>query len=289
MQRLTRVPSGWLRATCLTALAGLALSTAGPVKAQETIFGLTTTNGLFSFQTNSFGASPLGVNITPITGLGNQVLLGIDFRPTTGMLYGLSNAGQLFTINTATAAATPGPMLSAALSGANFGIDFNPVVDRLRVVSSAQQNLRIDVDTGATIVDGPLTNTNISYAAYTNNQAGAAETQLYDANYATNNLFLQFPPNEGTLVPVGPLGFNLAPEGDLDISGVTGTAYLASNSDFYTVNLGTGAATLVGTFENATVRGIAAPSVIPEPGTLTLLGTGILGLAGFARRRKQTV
>ncbi len=36
------------------------------------------------------------------------------------------------------------------LAGTDFGMDFNPAADRLRVVSSGGQNLRIDVDSSAT-------------------------------------------------------------------------------------------------------------------------------------------
>jgi hypothetical protein len=37
-----------------------------------------------------------------------------------------------------------------------------------------------------------------------------------------------------------------------------------------------------------TVR-LSGPTVIPEPGSLTLLGLGVLGLIGYAWRRRVTV
>ncbi len=100
-----------------------------------------------------------------VTGLqSGETLLGIDIRPggtTTGQIYGLSSMGRLYTIDKFTGAATLKSTLSAdpadtsnpftGLSGTNFGIDFNPVVDRLRVVSDTGQNLRINVDSGAVI------------------------------------------------------------------------------------------------------------------------------------------
>ena len=42
------------------------------------------------------------------------------------------------------------------LDGTEFGVDFNPQVDRLRVVSNSGQNLRLHPDTGAVAaVDKP--------------------------------------------------------------------------------------------------------------------------------------
>jgi hypothetical protein len=90
-------------------------------------------------------------------------ILGIDVRPATGQLIGLGDAGGVYSIDP-----TPGTggdvtlisRLNVALDGGEVAIDFNPTVDRLRVVSDLGQNLRINVDTGATIVDGPVTTPN---------------------------------------------------------------------------------------------------------------------------------
>ena len=65
--------------------------------------------------------------------------------------------------------------LSVALTGTNFGVDFNPAADRLRVISDTGQNLRHDLTAGTTTVDGltypPATTpaTGVTGAAYTNN------------------------------------------------------------------------------------------------------------------------
>ena len=91
----------------------------------------------------------------PITGLtpGDQ-LVGIDFRPATGQLYGLSTPGggpgsaQLYIIDTETAVATPVGAPNAVLGGSSFGFDFNPVPDRIRVVSNAGENLRLNPNDG---------------------------------------------------------------------------------------------------------------------------------------------
>ena len=85
----------------------------------------------------------------PVTGLtGDTALVGIDFRPATGALVGLGNQGGIYTIDPATGVATNRVQLSEALSGTSFGVDFNPTVDRLRIVSDTGQNLRANLDTG---------------------------------------------------------------------------------------------------------------------------------------------
>ncbi len=79
--------------------------------------------------------------------------------------------------------------LDVALAGTSFGVDFNPTVDRLRVVSDTGQSLRVNVDTGATLVDAasriPVPRwpaaTGVTGAAYTNNDADPnTATTLYD-------------------------------------------------------------------------------------------------------------
>lgn len=303
------------RAACLMA-AGLTLGV-GSAKAQETIFGLTTTNALISFSSATPGTL---LTNAAITGLASgDTLLGIDFRPAIGTLYAVGRLGNLYTINTANSQASLVAALFAnpmdptdpftALNGAAFGVDFNPVVDALRVVSTSGQNLRINPSTGATFTDTNLLNADgtspfVGGSAYTNNVAGAASTVLYGIDARMDRLVIQSPPNEGVLNPVGALGVDVNAELlGFDISGVTGTAFasLASQtgntSSLYTINLGTGAATLVGGIGSGlAIRGIAVtPAVIPEPGTFALLGTSVLGFvliggaSRVARRRKTAV
>lgn len=67
------------------------------------IFGLTSTNELVSFNSNQ---PQLFTSKTSVTGItSGEKLLSIDFRPSTGELYALSNASRLYIINTSTASA----------------------------------------------------------------------------------------------------------------------------------------------------------------------------------------
>ena len=102
-----------------------------------------------------------------VRGLGDgESLVGIDVRPADAQVYGVSNTGRVYVIAPSTGAATLKSTLAAdatdttapftALTGTSFGVDFNPVADRLRVVSNTGLNLRINVDTGATTTDGTL-------------------------------------------------------------------------------------------------------------------------------------
>jgi len=100
--------------------------------------------------------------IGTITGLAgaDTSLVGIDFRVQDGMLYGVGNAGGVYTIDTTTAVATPGVALTTALTpGTFFGVDFNPAADRLRIVSDAGLNLRHNVNAAGTTLTDSLSPT----------------------------------------------------------------------------------------------------------------------------------
>jgi hypothetical protein len=154
-----------------------------------------------------------------IVGLvGDEVLVGIDFRPANGVLYGLGNQAGIYTIDPATATAmfrarlvNMATMMPVPLMGTSFGVDFNPVPDRLRVVSDAGQNLRINVDNGVTAVDLTLSGLGVTGVAYTNNDNDVnTATTLYDIDTLNDQLSIQAPPNNGTLTPVGRLTLNNA-------------------------------------------------------------------------------
>lgn len=194
-------------------------------------------------------AAPISKTITGL--MAGETLKGIDFRPLNGQIYGLGSTGMLYTLNASNGAATvvgTGPF--AGLNGAYFGFDFNPTVDRIRVVSRNGQNLRMHPVTGvvaATDTDLNPGTPHIASAAYTNNFAGATSTVLYDIDCHNDSLYTQVPPNAGTLVPVGPLGINVLSENGFDIGSTSGIAYaiftVGTSNGLYTVNLTTGAAT----------------------------------------------
>ena len=115
--------------------------------------------------------------------------------------------------------------LNQPLQGTAFGVDFNPTVDRLRIVSDTGQNLRVNVDDGTTNVDGTLnipgtTPVNpalgVTAVAYTNNDADPnTATTLFDIDTTNDNIVIQAPANAGSLSPTGKLGVDAAGAGRL--------------------------------------------------------------------------
>jgi Domain of unknown function (DUF4394) len=205
-------------------------------------------------------------------------LVGIDYRPANGALYGVGDQGGVYTINVANARATLAVRSTVPLRGMSFGVDFNPAADRLRVVSDAGQNLRINVVDGTTIADADLNitagtvATGIVGAAYTNNDADPnTATTLFDVDSLLDQVEVQSPPNNGSLVATGKLGVDTGPEVGADIyteldgtTAVDNTAYVAlrvgGRSSFFALDPLTGRADQVGSFDrDLTLTGIAIP------------------------------
>ena len=143
-----------------------ALAIAPAVAQAEIIFGLTNNNRMFRFDSALPGSITSLNGGNPINGLPpNEHLLAIDIRPvatnspsaaSNGVLYTLGESGQLYTINTVTGTATAVPAFPSPIAGTAFGTDFNPVPDRLHIVSDADENLRLDPNTGGVAgVDTP--------------------------------------------------------------------------------------------------------------------------------------
>jgi hypothetical protein len=246
-----------------------------PNQAVGELLGVSESNRLISF--NSAAPQKL-CTAAAITGLtaGDNVV-GMDVRPANGMLYALANSGRLYTINSATAAATGGQTVSVSLDGTAFGVDFNPVPDRLRIVSNTGQNLRVNVDNGQATVDGAINpaGSMVTAAAYTNSVAGAGTTTLYVLDTQNDRLLIQDPPNNGTLNPVGALGMIGDVQGvsGFDINGRTNAAFAAvtigaaTTSELHSINLATGAGTRVNAIGGTErIRGLTFTSRVQATG-----------------------
>jgi hypothetical protein len=231
------------------------------------VYGLTESNELVAFNAKS---PSMFSSKKAITGIGSgEKLMSIDFRPATGELYALSNASKLYVVNTSTAAgrAVGAAAFTPALSGAVASIDFNPTVDRIRLVSNNGQNLRLHPETGATAGTDAAINGGgtpaIGGIAYTNSKSGATSTTLYDLDAASGKLFKQDPPNNGVLVEIGSLGFSFSGQAAFDINPDNSVALVAvksgSSNPLYTLDLNTGKTTGIGNLSQ-TLLDIAIPT-----------------------------
>ena len=253
----------------------------------QTLYALTADGYLISFEVTNPGVLLSSVKITGLSSPRTR-LVGIDFRPATGQLYALGNDSRIYTLDTQTAAASSLPAsLAPALDGDAFGFDFNPTVDRIRIVSDRGQNMRAHPVTGAIVaVDGSLAynaadiNAGASPTAvgagYTNSDTDTlTATTLYDIDASRDLLVTQVPPNSGTLNTVGALGvdvesltgFDIVLAGGMNVAyagiksrGAGGGSINDSATHLLRVDLLTGAATDLGKIADAgRIVGLPAP------------------------------
>jgi len=259
----------------------------GPGVTSGDTYGVTSTGRLVTFDR----AAPALDTAIAITGLqANETVVGLDIRAggtTPGEIYALGSTGRLYTVDKTTGVATLKATLAAdpadttdaftALSGTEFGVDFNPVTDRLRVVSDTGQNLRIDADTGATITDSPLANggstrAGVSGAAYSNAFSAACRTTLYYIDATTDQLLTTADPNGGAVTAVGTLGVDTTAVGDFEIA----TAADGTNNGYavlmvggaptsYQIDLTTGAATSIGAVTLLDANEVVRDTTIAPP------------------------
>ncbi len=273
--RLTVPAVALLAAACTTTPATLA------PKAKEEIVAVSTSNHLLRFN----AGQPQNVRERrPLQGLrAGETLLGIDYRVARGELFALGASGQLYRIDVEQARATPvGPPSALPTAGSEWGVDFNPTVDRIRLVNEAGFNLRLHPDTGA-VVDGDTQTPGLQRdgrlaydasdshagqparvlaAGYTYDKTSEQITTNYALDGALGTLVHQgtkagavpaVSPNSGRIFTVGTLGVGSFDHASFDISDVNNIAYAglhnkgAAATRWYRVDLATGKATFIGT------------------------------------------
>lgn len=289
-----------------TSILALAAVLSSSLVHAEALYGLTTDNRLLTFDS----AAPSQGSAVALTGLASsEKLLGLDTRPTNGQLYTLSNLGRVYTLDARTGAATFVGALKAPINGSLLGFDFNPNADvsgaaSLRVISAAGDNYAVNVNPGLNLgnvakqtqvssASGPV---KLTGAAYSNNDTNpSTPTVLYAIDTVSSSLFATSAPAGGVYTRVGSLGASSLNVFGFDISG-SGVAYAGltgddSYSSLYTINLQTGAATLVGAFglqgntALPTIVGLAVAPAVPEPSTIGLMLAGLAAVGAGLRRR----
>jgi hypothetical protein len=249
------------------------------IERKELLLAITASHRLISFRADR--PQEL-LSRVPLMGLlPGEGILGMDFRVARGELFALSTRGRLLRIDTNSGEVRPvGPGVKLPQARA-FGFDFNPTVDRIRVVGDRGDNLRLHPDTGAQVdgqpdvagvqPDGPLRYADgdaqagsvprIVAAGYTYNKDNEKITTNYAIDAQAGHLVMQgspegvtpvVSPNTGLLRTVGPLGVHAFDHASLDIDDVKNNAYLvtgrigSTTSRLYVLDLKTGQAQLIG-------------------------------------------
>jgi len=197
------------------------------------------------------------------------------------------DSSRIYRVDVATGVATPvAPNFGHMPSGNVYGIDFNPAADRIRVVNDLAGNFRINPDTSTPTFDALLSpaDAKVSGLAYdrvdtTIPPADPTRTTAFAIGVKSSSLYTiggvnQSPsPDNGELLNAKPLGVSLLPATRIgfDIS-PSGAAYATLNPDgilgLYTIDLASGAATLIGKLPEF-LNGLAivpaeAPKAIPN-------------------------
>lgn len=269
-----------------------ALEPEGPPVAEK-VWAVTATHQLIAFNA---GQPRRILERKPLTGLTfGESIVGIDFRVARGVLYALADSGRLYTLDTASGAlkAVGAPPPQWPGRGSVYGMDFNPAVDRIRVVTEAGRNLRLHPDTNAMVDFDPVTegvqpDPDVAFdssdpnagkrpalvgAAYTYNKRDDKLTTNFALDRTTGALLTQgsregqanaVHPNTGRLFTVGSLGLASFEDAAFDIADASNKALAAirttadSMTRLYTIDLVGGRATLVGTIgEGGALRGMA--------------------------------
>ncbi len=229
-----------------TVAAASVMQNTGVTLPRTNIYVLNSDNTIFILTPGTLNFRQL-VRVSQVRGN----LIGIDFRPadaTGNTVYGLTDTGNLYTINLTPpnlGAATLVSTLTTRFAGGFQSLmDFNPVVNALRLIGSNDQNFAL-VNSGGnlnvTAAQTPMTyaagdanagvDPSVSAGAYTNNVVGAPNTLFYGIDYdldtfvtiATVNATGSSNTGGGQLKTIGPIvdssgrRINFSPTADLDI------------------------------------------------------------------------
>lgn len=269
----------------------------------ETLYALTTDNQLITLDS----AAPTMGSAVSITGLGaSERLLGLDLRPSNGLLYSISSAGKLYTLGT-NGQASFVAALSTPITG-SVGFDFNPVADlngaaSLRVITSGGSNYAVNANNGAVATQTAVTAAGstaklaLTGAAYADNDADLATTtvKLYAIDTASNGLYFTSGPAGGVYSRVRDLGASSLNVFGFDISrsGAAFAGFTSADgySSLYALGLGAeGQATYLGDFgingNTAIAPVVGLTAAVPEPSSVALMLAG-LGFMGLVVRRRQ--
>lgn len=213
-----------LAAAAVAAVVCLAFAAPSAV-ADELVATQPDSNDLFYFESDS----PEDVDRETVSGLDDgEKLLGLDVRPATGGLYVLGDHGNVYVVNTVSHTAQKIASLPIELDAGDrdvqFGVNFNPVADRMRIVTSDDENYSVNPNDGSVTVDGKIQYDNQDHespqvvaAAYTLAPLGQNTTSLYAIDANKDGLYKIAPPASGVLSDRQALDIEVPRRAGLDI------------------------------------------------------------------------
>ncbi len=277
----------------------------------ERIYAVDEVGNLIRFDSVTPGVIESSV---PLTGLeldSYRGLAALDFRPATGRLYALvdqvSGIGipppgaehcDLYWIEPETGASFLVGMDDALTEPwVRKGFDFSPVANEIRIVDQFGSNLSMNPQTAEVSADSALDPFSSAVGlAFDHNVAGSTASTAYALDGQTFDLVRiggiggTPPPGSGEVTVVGSTGVAFSEYAGFDIS-PSGTAYAVLSppdpsgapqpSQLYTVNLDTGAASVVGTVGPPPGLRIVAMAVAPAGGGQSVIAIPALGPAGL--------
>jgi hypothetical protein len=219
-------------------------------------------------------------------------VLSIDLRVADGLFYALTDDNRLFTVNPVSGASSL--VATLALTGTNFAMDFNPTNANLRIVSNDNTNYVYNFTTMALVpginvaygAGGPAGDPDIVAAGYLNNDNDAGTGTVLYVLDSRNDVLATQNPATGVLMQIGPLGVNIGARTSFDITGTGNQAFVQSGATLYTVNLTTGALTVVGNTDRP-LFGLTAAAPVPEPSTWASLLLGLVAVGAATRSRRR--
>jgi hypothetical protein len=254
-------------------IAALALSTLLGLSAcnddKHAMYALTSTGKLIGFQSDTPTDLTSSVSITGLSS--GESIMQIDYRPSTGALYGFTTDNRLVTID-------PGSGATTAVASSGYTdttlttplISFDPVFDLMRVIATNANQL-VTPGTGVlystgTVVDFDNSDTNsdkspqLAAITYSNHKSGVTTTTLYALDVTTHSLLRvgnadatsTSSVNAGLLHTIGDVGFAFSANAGLTTLPSSGDGYAAlaqgsAVSVLYKIDLGSGGLTKVGT------------------------------------------
>ncbi|HEX5575449.1 MAG TPA: DUF4394 domain-containing protein [Gemmatimonadales bacterium] len=244
-----------------------------PTNQGKTIYAVDLSNNFELFHSAAPGTVDRKVAITGLPA--ENRIVGIDFRPADGKLYGVGNDSRVYVLDTLTAVASPigSTAFTPALAGEHFGMALDPTTDQIRIQSAETgQNLRLDPVTGQAVADDavlayvtgdPNETEGPSIAATAVSTSSGAST-TYGIDWLLDALVMMPDPTDGQVTTIGATGVSTSPCAALDM-GDDGVLYATMTIDqlnqLFTMNLSTGAATGLG--EINVVASIQSIAVAP--------------------------